>query len=444
MGQISNWIWAGILCKYWSCGFFWQYRPWKTDYVKVLTNTNSDGINILHEAEKFINENLGLTLNKNKSGVFSVFNIEYLGYKFTKVNDKIETIQNEQNKNIINYETFQTSAIQKIDQNYHLIADGILTWRDFTLLFENEEKKMYLPVEVVDFLNIYSNVTFSSDFFKFAKEKEIIITFYDKFGRYSGVFLPPYLNRSSKTLISQVSIFLNEEKRLSIAKLITEASCHNIRSNVRYYNKYLKDGRLYKSLKEFDEFILKIEKCESLENLFLIEAQGKEEYFSRFNIFLKDDSFDFENRNRRPPKDPINALISFGNTILYQIIAREIYKTGLDIRISFMHSPNKRNESLNLDIADIFKPIIIDRVIFTMINKKIINEKTHFESSENNGVYLNKEGKKIFLKYIDEKMYSKITVDNISVTYLGLIRREILNLLKYVEKDEPYKPFKYY
>jgi len=303
---------------------------------------------------------------------------------------------------------------------------------------------MYLPVEVVDFLNIYSNVTFSSDFFKFAKEKEIIITFYDKFGRYSGVFLPPYLNRSSKTLISQVSIFLNEEKRLSIAKLITEASCHNIRSNVRYYNKYLKDGRLYKSLKEFDEFILKIEKCESLENLFLIEAQGKEEYFSRFNIFLKDDSFDFENRNRRPPKDPINALISFGNTILYQIIAREIYKTGLDIRISFMHSPNKRNESLNLDIADIFKPIIIDRVIFTMINKKIINEKTHFESSENNGVYLNKEGKKIFLKYIDEKMYSKITVDNISVTYLGLIRREILNLLKYVEKDEPYKPFKYY
>jgi len=56
-----------------------------------------------------------------------VFNIEYLGYKFTKVNDKIETIQNEQNKNIINYETFQTSAIQKIDQNYHLIADGILT-----------------------------------------------------------------------------------------------------------------------------------------------------------------------------------------------------------------------------------------------------------------------------------------------------------------------------
>ncbi|MCL2320810.1 MAG: CRISPR-associated endonuclease Cas1, partial [Oscillospiraceae bacterium] len=240
------------------------------------------------------------------------------------------------------------------------------------MLFENEEKKMYLPVEVVDFLNIYSNVTFSSDFFKFAKEKEIIITFYDKFGRYSGVFLPPYLNRSSKTLISQVSIFLNEEKRLSIAKLITEASCHNIRSNVRYYNKYLKDGRLYKSLKEFDEFILKIEKCESLENLFLIEAQGKEEYFSRFNIFLKDDSFDFENRNRRPPKDPINALISFGNTILYQIIAREIYKTGLDIRISFMHSPNKRNESLNLDIADIFKPIIIDRVIFTMINKKII------------------------------------------------------------------------
>ena len=94
------------------------------------------------------------------------------------------------------------------------------------------------------------------------------------------------------------------------------------------------------------------------------------------------DGFKFERRSRRPPKNEVNAMISFGNTILYGYIADVIQKTDLDIRIAFLHSANRRSQSLNLDIAELFKPIIIDRLIFSLINKHIIVANNHLSINQ--------------------------------------------------------------
>ncbi|MDL0298323.1 CRISPR-associated endonuclease Cas1, partial [Clostridioides difficile] len=75
-----------------------------------------------------------------------------------------------------------------------------------------------------------------------------------------------------------------------------------------------------------------------------------------------------------PPKDPVNALMSFGNSIMYTNVLSEIYKTQLDPTISFLHEPSTKRFSLSLDIAEIFKPIIIDTIIFSLINNKRINK----------------------------------------------------------------------
>ena len=85
---------------------------------------------------------------------------------------------------------------------------------------------------------------------------------------------------------------------------------------------------------------------------------------------------------------------------LYQRIATEIHKTALDIRIGFVHASNSRNETFNLDIAEIFKPIIVDRAIFTVIHNLMITKKEHFYVNENGAVLLNKIGKKIFISFL--------------------------------------------
>lgn len=158
---------------------------------------------------------------------------------------------------------------------------------------------------------------------------------------------------------------------------------------------------------------------------------------------IADDRFQFKKRTRRPPMNEVNAMISFGNTFIYRRIANEIYRTALDIRIGFVHAANSRSESLNLDIAEIFKPIIVDRTIFTVIHNLQINNKEHFEKEDNGGIYLNNVGKRIFIRELEYKLSSKISVDGQKLSYDNLMKEEIHKIVKLVQDNEKYKPFKY-
>lgn len=178
--------------------------------------------------------------------------------------------------------------------------------------------------------------------------------------------------------------------------------------------------------------------------MMLIEARGRRIYYAMFNEIIRNGDFLFIARTRRPPKDPLNALISYGNAYLYHRVAAEIEKSSLDIRIGFLHSTNNRSQTLNLDIAELFKPLIVDRAIFTLVNKRMLDASEHFEDAEQGGVYLNREGKRIFINELDAKTYQKQTQDNKPISYETRIREEVSKLFRYIMSDEPYKPYKYY
>lgn len=166
-------------------------------------------------------------------------------------------------------------------------------------------------------------------------------------------------------------------------------------------------------------------------------------YFSCYNDILPDDDFLFVRRTRRPPEDAINALISFGNTVFYNYISNEIHKTALDVKIGYLHATNRRAESINLDIAEIFKPVIVDRVIFMLINKRMISEQIHFEHGDNK-VWLSQEGKRIFLENYYKKLDSEITYKGQVYSYRRLIWEEILSFERFINDKGPYKPFHYH
>ena len=125
-----------------------------------------------------------------------------------------------------------------------------------------------------------------------------------------------------------------------------------------------------------------------------IEGNIRNEYYHCFNKIIKNPEFEFSIRSRRPPRDNINALISFGNSLLYTTILGEIYQTQLDPRIGYLHSTNERRFTLNLDIAEIFKPIIVDRTIFSLLNKEVLTT-SDFETNFN-GILLSENGRKKF------------------------------------------------
>ena len=186
-----------------------------------------------------------------------------------------------------------------------------------------------------------------------------------------------------------------------------------------------------------------MKEAESVNQLMLIEARMREVYYSCFDMIIMADGFVFQKRTRRPPRNEINAMISFGNTILYNYIASKILNTELDIRISFLHASNHREQSLNLDLAELFKPVIVDRIIFYLINKHIIISTKHFVHHNDGSVLFNQDGKQIFLHTFKNRLQQSITAKGERMTYDKLLTKEIAKLKDHILYDTKYIPFRY-
>ncbi len=211
------------------------------DNINVYCTTEEEAGEVLCSVSESLKA-LGLDINEKKSGIFKAIDRRFLGYKFAigKKSHKV-TAERYKYSSQTRYSNWHMSAIQKVGHNYHIINDGIITRKDFGILFENESGKKHIPVESVESINIYSNVTFSSDFFSFANKKRLRIALFDRFGMNSGCFVPSVGDKRGLTMLSQAKLYNDENRRLALAKKLETASVHNIRSNLKYYRKHLDD-----------------------------------------------------------------------------------------------------------------------------------------------------------------------------------------------------------
>ena len=141
----------------------------------------------------------------------------------------------------------------------------------------------------------------------------------------------------------------------------------------------------------------RVQEVSALDELRGVEGKAAEQYFSIFQdlILNQKDTFSFAGRNRRPPLDPVNALLSFAYTVLAGECANAIYSVGLDPYVGFMHRDRPGRTSLALDMMEELRPILADRFILTLINTKAI-QAVHFEKQKDQAVLLNEEGRKVF------------------------------------------------
>lgn len=240
-------------------------------------------------------------------------------------------------------------------------------------------------------------------------------------------------------MIKQVESYTNKEKRLKIAKAFIEAASYNIYRNLTYYNNRGKDLSNY--MKEIEFLRTQIPLTKDVQELMGIEGNIRKIYYGTWNIIINQD-IAFEKRVKNPPDNAINSLISYVNTMIYTRVLSEIYKTQLNPTISYLHEPSERRFSLCLDIAEIFKPIIGDRLIFAMLNKKQITEKD-FEKGLN-FLYIKDSARKDITKQIDLRLQTTIKHKKLDreVSYEYLIRLEIYKLIKTLLEEIEYEGFK--
>lgn len=322
----------------------------------------------------------------------------------------------------------------------YIFNDGDLKRKDSTVYFTTEDgNKRYLPIEDLSEIYIFGEVTVSKKFLELATQKQILLHFFNYHEYYTGTYYPREHYNSGYMILKQAEFYLDDMKRKYIAFKIIEGSYRNMLQVLKYYASRGKN--VNEQMKQIEQLYQRLSYGMTIEEMMALEGNIREVYYSTFDEILGDPDFIFERRSRRPPKNQLNTLISFGNSILYTTVLSEIYNTHLDPRIGFLHTTNNRRFTLNLDIAEIFKPIIVDRTIFTLISKKMLTTK-HFDKKLD-GITIKDEGKKIFIQELEEKLKTTINYKRLGkqISYRRLIRLELYKLEKHLIGEEPYEPF---
>ena len=199
----------------------------------------------------------------------------------------------------------------------------------------------------------------------------------------------------------QYRISDNDDRRIAYAKNMIVGKVFNgrwsIERTLRDHACRVDAERLKRVSNVLYDTLPQIDSASGLNELRGIEGKAAEQYFSVFNdmILNQKENFTFVTRNRRPPLDNINALLSFAYTVLAGDCANALASVGLDPYVGFMHGDRPGRSSLALDLMEEMRPILADRFILTLINTKAI-QAVHFEKQKDNAVLLNDEGRKVF------------------------------------------------
>ncbi|NLY76939.1 MAG: type I-B CRISPR-associated endonuclease Cas1 [Tissierellia bacterium] len=325
-------------------------------------------------------------------------------------------------------------------ETFYIFKDGDLRRKDNNVViidFEGNEKN--LKAEVTDEIYLFGEVSLNTKLLNFLSQKGIILHVFNYYGFYSGSYYPRETNISGYLVVEQAKCYIDYNRRLCLAKEVLKTAVYNIYRNLRYYN-----GRgidLEQPMKEIKIMSNKIDYGNSINEIMGVEGNIRKIYYSAWNDIVKQD-INFQKRVKRPPDNMINTLISFINSLIYTTVLSEIYKTQLNPTISFLHEPRTKRFSLCLDIAEIFKPLLGDRMIFSMLNKNQITE-DDFEK-QSSYLYLKETGKKKILMEYDTRLKQTIRHKELGrdVSYRYLIRLECYKLIKDIIDEKPYSGFK--
>ena len=331
--------------------------------------------------------------------------------------------------------------MQKSDRTHFILSPGRLYRQDNNIYFEKFDEtgaalaSKILPVNAIDEIYLLAKVQTDTYTIAFLADNNVLLHIFSPYQSFRGNFYPNTpnsVNKSGFVLLCQLRSFDDPIKRAYIAREITRAHIINDAANCKRHGVKF----------DVQPHLKALDAATNVPAIMAVEGAFQKLYYEKWNEIITDQrSFKFTVRSKRPPADKINSFISYVNTRIYNICLSEIYKTELDPRIGFLHEPNYRALSLHLDLAEIFKPILGDTLIFNMLNKKEITAKD-FQTDAGRIKFSNDAVQKIELKMIS-RLCETISLGDRELTWRQVIRREANKLKKCICEDAPYEGFRW-
>jgi len=330
-------------------------------------------------------------------------------------------------------------------KTFYLFNPGRLARKDNTLQYTAYDERglpgqvRYLPVEDVADLYVFGSLDANSSLYNFLGKQGISVHFFDYYEHYTGSFMAKEYLLAGKLQVQQTQHYTSKTKRLALARKFVEGSAFNLLKNLRYYQGRGRDVAV--EIDQIEGYVAALPFAAAVPELMGLEGNIRQTYYGAFDRLVPAD-YAFGTRTTQPPQNELNALMSFGNMLCYAACLSQIYHTQLNPTISFLHEPGTRRFSLALDLAEIFKPLLVDRLIFRVLNKKEIQPKDFVQDLGR--CVLKEQARKTVVRVFEERLKETIQHRSLkrSVSYQHLLKLECYKLTKHLMQMEEYKPFK--
>lgn len=312
--------------------------------------------------------------------------------------------------------------------------DAVLskTYEAFTVALKQEDgswSKQAIPAQTVEQVVLMGNPQVTGDALVYALELGMPVHYMSSFGKHLGSALPGY-SRNAQLRLLQYQRYLDAEQRLELVKRIVSAKIHN--QNTVLYRHNVRESLLKQRKSQ-------VEQQKTLDQVRGIEGLGAREYFACWPKMIGNQWL-FQGRNRRPPTDPVNALLSFAYGLLRVQVTAAVHLAGLDPYIGYLHEVSRGQPAMVLDLMEEFRPLIADSLVLSVLNNREVQPDDFTESL---GAYrLSDNGRKSFLQAFERKMNDefKHPVFDYRCSYRRAIELQARLLSRHLQEGVVYKP----
>jgi CRISPR-associated protein Cas1 len=322
----------------------------------------------------------------------------------------------------------------------------------------SDKRNVRVPMMKVDQVVVFGDSTLTSPALLALLEQQVDICFLSYHGQFKGRLSGGFSKNSGLRIAQHRSSVVNDPDRaLQAAKAFVRGKLANMRTLLLRANRKLDDPAVEGAVKAIGRLVKQVESLQAdgqpppdpshpqadsaWGSLLGLEGNGSAQYFGVFGKLLKQD-LGFSRRARRPPTDPVNALLSFGYVLLSHQVASAVNLVGLDPYVGFLHGSKYGKPALALDLMEEFRPIVVDSVVLTVINTGAIKSDDFDEAL---GAFrLTDAGRKTFLQKYEERLNTTIRHPTFgyNVTYRKAIELQVRLLGKWLVGEIPeYAPF---
>lgn len=303
-------------------------------------------------------------------------------------------------------------------------------------VMKQNQRLLTFPVANLDGVSIFGNVQISTQALIFLLEHGVDVSLFTRGGNLVGQALAD----KSKNIflrLAQYDAYQDMETRMALARILIRNKVENQEQVLRHYR--YKDGYSpKKELEKMDVLKERLGQCVTTNELLGIEGMCSNLYFAGFSHMI-DCEFEFHGRNRRPPRDPINVILSLGYTFLTREVCAALEAESFEVYLGFLHGVRYGRKSLALDIVEEFRQPVVDRFVIRAFNKRMLNE-FDFDIEEEK-VILTEEGFQKFCREFEPWMTGKKSVQ--SLNYRKQIQEQAVSLKRALQEGKAYVPYRW-